>query len=62
MFFCGDEAARATVEALISDVGLEPVYLGGTDRVDLVEGMTDMWFNLALKRGMGRRLAFKLLK
>lgn len=62
LFFCGDEAARATVEALISDVGLEPVYLGGTDRVDLVEGMTDMWFNLALKQGMGRRLAFKLLK
>ena len=62
LFFCGDEAARATVEALISDVGLDPVYLGGTDRVDLIEGMTDMWFNLALKQGMGRRLAFKLLK
>ena len=62
LFYCGDEGAKATVEALISDVGLDPVYLGGTDRVDLVEGMTDMWFNLALKQQMGRRIAFKLLK
>ena len=35
---------------------------GKTDRVDPVEGMTDMGFNLALKQGMGRSLAFKLLK
>ena len=62
LFYCGDEAAKSTVEQLISDIGLEPVHLGGTDRVDLVEGMTDMWFNLALKQGMGRRLAFKLLR
>ena len=62
LFYCGDEDAKSTVEQLISDIGLEPVYLGGTDRVDLVEGMTDMWFNLALKQQMGRRLAFKLLK
>ena len=61
LFFCGDEYAQSTVEQLIADVGLEPIYLGGTDRVGLVEGMTDMWFNLALKRRMGRRLAFKLL-
>ena len=62
LFYCGDEDAKNTVEQLIADVGLEPIYLGGTDRVDLVEGMTDMWFNLALKQQMGRRIAFKLLK
>ena len=62
MFYCGDEGAKHVVDELISDVGLEPVYLGGTDRVGLVEGMTDMWFNLALKQQMGRRIAFKLLK
>ena len=61
LFYCGDEAAKTTVDQLINDIGLEPIYLGGTDRVTLVEGMTDMWFNLALKQGMGRRLAFKLL-
>lgn len=62
LFYCGDEDAKSTVEQLISDIGLEPVCLGGTDRVALVEGMTDMWFNLALKQGMGRRIAFKLLR
>ena len=61
LFYCGDEDAKDTVHQLIADVGLEPIYLGGTDRVDLVEGMTDMWFNLALKRQLGRRIAFKLL-
>ena len=61
LFYCGDEGTKNTVEKLISDVGLQPVYLGGTDRVGLVEGMTDMWFNLALKQQMGRRIAFKLL-
>ena len=35
---------------------------GKTDRVNLVEEMTDMGFNLTLKQGMGRSLAFKLLK
>ena len=62
LFYCGDEDAKGTVEQLISDIGLDPVYLGGTDRVALVEGMTDMWFNLALKQGLGRRIAFKLLR
>lgn len=62
LFYCGDEDARATVEALIFDIGLEPVYLGGTDQAGLVEGMTDMWFTLALRQKMGRRIAFKLLK
>ena len=61
LFFCGDEEGRATVERLIADVGLEPIYLGGTEDVDLVEGMTSMWFALALRRKMGRRIAFKLL-
>ena len=46
---------------LLADIGLEPVYLGGVDRVDLVEGMTDTWLNRALKQRMGGRLAFKLL-
>ena len=61
LFFCGDEEARATVEGLISDVGLAPVYLGGIDQVGLVEGMTDMWFALAMRRKLGRRIAFKVL-
>ena len=62
LFYCGDEAGRATLDQIISDLGLDPVYLGGVEQVGLVEGMTDMWFNLALRQKMGRRIAFKLLK
>ena len=61
LFFCGDEEERATVERLIGDVGLEPIYLGGTGEGDLVEGMTNMWFALSMRRKMGRRIAFKVL-
>ncbi|MEE2756907.1 MAG: hypothetical protein VYA30_09610 [Myxococcota bacterium] len=55
------QAKMECQRTLLADIGLEPVYLGGVDRVNLVEGMTDTWFNLALKQRMGRRLAFKLL-
>ena len=61
LFYCGDEDAKSTVEQLITDIGLSPVYVGEADRVGLVEGMTDMWFNMALKQQRGRRIAFKLL-
>ena len=62
LFYCGDAEGRSTLDQLIGDIGLEPVYLGGVDEVRLVEGMTDMWFNLAMRQKMGRRIAFKLLK
>lgn len=62
LFYCGDEQDQATVAQLIADVGLEPVYLGGTGNVGLVEGMTNMWFALAMQRKLGRRIAFKVLK
>jgi len=60
LFFCGDEEERATVEGLMSDVGLEPVYLGGIDQVGLVEDRTDMRFALAMRRKLGRRIASKV--
>ena len=61
LYYCGDEREQPVVEQLISDVGLTPVYLGGVENVGLVEGMTNMWFHLALRQKMGRRIAFKLL-
>jgi hypothetical protein len=69
LFFCGgsedddtgDGAARATVEQLITAVGLTPVWLGGTDQADVLDGVTRLWFTLALARGRGRHLAFKVL-
>jgi predicted dinucleotide-binding enzyme len=62
MFYCGpDSASRPLVDRLIADVGLEPVYLGGTDQTDLLDGLTRVWFALAFARGYGRRVALRLL-
>jgi predicted dinucleotide-binding enzyme len=62
LFFCGtDGAPRATVEQLISDIGLRPVYLGGVEQVGLVDSLLRLWFTLASAQGKGRNLAFKML-
>jgi predicted dinucleotide-binding enzyme len=62
LFYCGpDGEERTKVEKLISDVGLNPVFLGGPDSVDIVDNVLKMWFTLASSRKMGRGIAFKLL-
>ena len=62
MFFCGpDSAARQTVSTLISEVGFRPIYIGDNSLVYIVDALAALWLTLALRRGMGRRLAFKLL-
>jgi len=55
--FAGD---RATVETVIEDVGLRPIYLG-EDQEALVDALFQIWISLALKQGRGRRLAFRLI-
>jgi predicted dinucleotide-binding enzyme len=62
LFFCGTPGdSQVSVEQLISEVGLRPVYLGGVDQVGTVDGLTSVWFALALGQGKGRHLAFKVL-
>jgi predicted dinucleotide-binding enzyme len=53
--------AHEVAEQLIRDVGLNPVWLGDVETFDVVDGVTRLWFTLALERGLGRRLAFKVL-
>ena len=60
MFFSAPEADRATVEAVIQDVGLRPEYLG-VDQETLVDALFQIWIALALKQGHGRRLALRLI-
>lgn len=62
LFGAEDGPARAVAEQLIRDVGLEPVWVGGADAFDVVDGVTRLWFTLAFQRGLGRRLAFKVLR
>jgi len=61
-FYCGaDGPARLQLEELIRQVGLRPIWVGGLERVELVDNLGALWVELAIRRGLGRRLAFKLL-
>lgn len=63
LFLCGDDAdAKATVAGLASALGFEPVDVGGLDRARLTEPLALVWITLALREGLGRDLAFGLLR
>ncbi len=60
LFYCGPEGrARDVVEELISDAGLRPIWVGGVDQVETVDGVLRLWY--VLSRARGRRIAFKLI-
>jgi len=60
LFYAGSEGeSKAAVEKLISDAGLRPVWVGGIDEVDTIDGVLRLWFTLSRTRG--RRIAFKLI-
>ena len=62
LFYCGsDGEAKSKVEQLISDVGLRPIYLGGSEQMGLLDSLTSLWFTLAFGQKKGRHLAFKVL-
>jgi predicted dinucleotide-binding enzyme len=62
-FFCGpDGAPRATIERLIADVGFRPVWVGGPEDVEVVDGLLRLWFTMVMKHGHSRRLAFRMLE
>lgn len=62
LFYCGtDGEARAVVEQLIADIGLQPMYLGGVEQVGLVDALLRLWFALAVGQHMGRNLVIKVL-
>ncbi|GCE22325.1 hypothetical protein [Dictyobacter kobayashii] len=62
LFYCGvDGASQATVEQLITDVGLRPIYLGGIDKVELLDAVASLWFALVFGQKKSRHLSFKVL-
>ncbi len=63
MFFCGpDGDERTVVEALAADVGLRPIWVGGPDEVNTVDGMLRIWLTLVMKQHHSRHMAFRLLE
>ena len=62
LFFCGpDGDPRTKVEQLITDIGLEPMYVGGVDQVGVVDGVMQLWFALVFGQKRGQHLTFKVL-
>ena len=62
LFYAGaDGPARAAMERLIADVGLRPVWVGGPEHVETVDGVTRLWFALVMGRRLPRRTAFRVL-
>jgi predicted dinucleotide-binding enzyme len=60
LFYAGPEGdSQRDVEQLITEVGLRPVWVGGADTVDVVDGVLRLWFTLSRHRG--RRIAFRLI-
>jgi 8-hydroxy-5-deazaflavin:NADPH oxidoreductase len=55
------ERAQEVAELLVRDVGLRPVLVGGAEAFDLVDGVTRLWMTLALRQGLGRRVALKVV-
>jgi predicted dinucleotide-binding enzyme len=63
MFYCGDDAdAKAVAAQLASDLGFDPVDAGKLDQARYLEPLAMLWIRLAYVQGMGREIAFKLMK
>ncbi|HNR06004.1 MAG TPA: NAD(P)-binding domain-containing protein [Saprospiraceae bacterium] len=64
MFAAGNSlVAKQAASKLARDLGFETCYdFGGDDKVELLEKLALSWINLALMQGLGRNIAFKLVK
>jgi len=64
MFMAGsDKRAKKIAHSLVLDAGFAQCYDFGDDsKVELLEQFALCWINLAIMQGMGRDMAFKVLK
>ncbi|HMQ46187.1 MAG TPA: NAD(P)-binding domain-containing protein [Saprospiraceae bacterium] len=64
VFVAGDsEKGKAVAMQLAKDAGFGACYdIGGNDKFELMEQFAWFWINLAMFRGQGREIAFKLMK
>jgi hypothetical protein len=63
MFLCGDDAAARSVAArLVEELGFEAVAAGPLANARLLEPLALLWIDLALRQGLGRGIAFRLMQ
>lgn len=63
MPICGDDAlAKAAVHQLAEELGFEPVDAGGLSAARHLENLALFWIHLANVNGLGRDIAFRLLR
>jgi hypothetical protein len=63
MFYCGDDAeAKHVAAGLARDIGFHPVDAGPLSNSRLLEPYATLWIWLAIKGGLGREFAFRLVK
>lgn len=63
LFYCGDDAgAKQVTKQLVEELGFEAVDGGPLSQARLLEPFALLWISLALKHGLGREMAFKLLQ
>jgi 8-hydroxy-5-deazaflavin:NADPH oxidoreductase len=64
LFVAGDsEKGKQVVKQLALDAGFAECYdIGGNDKFELMEKFAFFWINLAMFKGQGREIGFKLLK
>ncbi|MFN2503038.1 MAG: NADPH-dependent F420 reductase [Acidimicrobiales bacterium] len=60
---CGDDAgAKASVLTLSEDLGFDTVDAGDLSAAHLLEAAAQLWIHLAFRAGLGRDVAFALLR
>lgn len=63
MFYAGDDSEAKQIAArLATDLGFEAVDAGPLKNARLLEPLAALWIDLAMARGQGRDIAFKLLR
>lgn len=63
MLYCSDDAGAKEVAAkLAGDLGFEPVDAGPLSAAYLLEHFAMLWIHLAYGAGLGRNIAFKLMR
>jgi predicted dinucleotide-binding enzyme len=63
MFVCGDDAEKKPIVLeLVSELGFDAVDAGPLEVARLLEPLAMLWIRLAMAQGLGREIAFALLR